>query len=196
MFEAARIDGTSEWQIYKSLVIPLMRPALATVAIFNMIKIWNDFWFPLVFIRTVESRTVALGVLTSVRSVPHGLDSRARRPFTGGRTDVNSLCCSVTGIYQRFDCGCCQGLSFEKNMKRCEWCGTDPLYTAYHDEEWGVPVHDDGLLFEYLCLGGAQAGLSWLDDLEEKNELQKGFSLLRLQAYRQVHRSRSDTIAG
>ena len=62
MFEAANIDGASEWQIYSRIVLPLMRPALATVAIFNMIKIWNDFWFPLVFIRAEESRTVALGV--------------------------------------------------------------------------------------------------------------------------------------
>ncbi|HQV93862.1 MAG TPA: carbohydrate ABC transporter permease [Anaerolineales bacterium] len=62
MFEAAKIDGASEWQIYSRIVLPLMRPALATVAIFNMIKIWNDFWFPLVFIRAEESRTVALGV--------------------------------------------------------------------------------------------------------------------------------------
>jgi raffinose/stachyose/melibiose transport system permease protein len=62
MFDAAKVDGASEWQIYRSLVMPLMRPALATVAIFNMIKIWNDFWFPLVFIRVEEARTVALGV--------------------------------------------------------------------------------------------------------------------------------------
>ncbi len=62
MFEAAKIDGASEWRIYTQIVIPLMRPALATVAIFNMIKIWNDFWFPLVFIRAEKSRTVALGV--------------------------------------------------------------------------------------------------------------------------------------
>lgn len=62
MFEAAKIDGATEWQIYSRIVLPLMRPALATVAIFNMIKIWNDFWFPLVFIRAEESRTVALGV--------------------------------------------------------------------------------------------------------------------------------------
>ncbi len=62
MFEAAKIDGASEWQVYSRIVLPLMRPALATVAIFNMIKIWNDFWFPLVFIRAEESRTVALGV--------------------------------------------------------------------------------------------------------------------------------------
>jgi raffinose/stachyose/melibiose transport system permease protein len=62
MFDAARVDGASEWLIYTSIVLPLLRPALATVAIFNMIKIWNDFWFPLVFIRAEESRTVALGV--------------------------------------------------------------------------------------------------------------------------------------
>jgi len=62
MFEAAKIDGASEWRIYTQIVLPLMRPALATVAIFNMIKIWNDFWFPLVFIRAEQSRTVALGV--------------------------------------------------------------------------------------------------------------------------------------
>ncbi len=62
MFDAARVDGASEWSIYRSIVIPLLRPALATVAIFNMIKIWNDFWFPLVFIRAEQSRTIALGV--------------------------------------------------------------------------------------------------------------------------------------
>ncbi len=62
MFDAARVDGASSWDIYTSIVLPLMRPALATVAIFNMIKIWNDFWFPLVFIRAQQSRTIALGV--------------------------------------------------------------------------------------------------------------------------------------
>ena len=62
MFDAAKVDGASEWQVYSTIVLPLMRPALATVAIFNMIKIWNDFWFPLVFIRSEEARTVALGV--------------------------------------------------------------------------------------------------------------------------------------
>ena len=62
MFDAARVDGASEWNIYAYIVLPLLRPALATVAIFNMIKIWNDFWFPLVFIRAEQSRTIALGV--------------------------------------------------------------------------------------------------------------------------------------
>lgn len=52
---------------------------------------------------------------------------------------------------------------------RCAWCGTDPLYVAYHDTEWGVPVHDDRLLFEFLILEGAQAGLSW-DTILRKRE--------------------------
>ena len=46
------------------------------------------------------------------------------------------------------------------NKNRCPWSGTDPLYVAYHDEEWGVPVHDDRVLFEFLVLAGAQAGLT------------------------------------
>jgi DNA-3-methyladenine glycosylase I len=53
-------------------------------------------------------------------------------------------------------------------IKRCSWCGSDPLYTAYHDEEWGVPLHDDRLLFEMLILEGAQAGLSWLTILKKR----------------------------
>ena len=47
-------------------------------------------------------------------------------------------------------------------VTRCGWCGDDPLYCAYHDEEWGVPVHDDRKLFEFVLLEGAQAGLSWI----------------------------------
>lgn len=49
-----------------------------------------------------------------------------------------------------------------KENKRCEWGNFDPLLTTYHDQEWGVPVHDDRLLFEMLNLECAQAGLSWL----------------------------------
>jgi len=52
--------------------------------------------------------------------------------------------------------------------KRCWWCGEDPLYQAYHDHEWGVPVHDDRDLFEFLCLEGAQAGLSWITILRKR----------------------------
>ncbi|MCF7973582.1 MAG: DNA-3-methyladenine glycosylase I [Phycisphaerae bacterium] len=60
-------------------------------------------------------------------------------------------------------------------MKRCEWCGSDPLYVAYHDEDWGVPVHDDRLLFEFLILEGAQAGLSWLTILKKRENYRKAF---------------------
>jgi DNA-3-methyladenine glycosylase I len=53
-------------------------------------------------------------------------------------------------------------------LTRCAWAGTDPLYVAYHDQEWGVPVHDDRLLFEFLILEGAQAGLSWATILRKR----------------------------
>ncbi len=59
--------------------------------------------------------------------------------------------------------------------RRCEWCGSDPLYVAYHDDEWGVPVHDDRCLFEMLTLEGAQAGLSWLTILKKREGYRKAF---------------------
>lgn len=58
---------------------------------------------------------------------------------------------------------------------RCPWCGTDPLYVAYHDREWGVPVHDDRTWFEFLVLEGAQAGLSWLTILKKRENYRKAF---------------------
>ena len=54
------------------------------------------------------------------------------------------------------------------DVVRCAWCGDDPLYVQYHDEQWGVPVHDDRLLFEMLVLEGAQAGLSWITVLRKR----------------------------
>ena len=59
--------------------------------------------------------------------------------------------------------------------KRCEWCGTDPLYVDYHDNDWGVPVHDDRLLFEMIVLEGAQAGLSWSTVLKKRESYRKAF---------------------
>ncbi|MGH7600758.1 MAG: DNA-3-methyladenine glycosylase I, partial [bacterium] len=59
--------------------------------------------------------------------------------------------------------------------RRCEWCGDDPLYVAYHDDEWGVPVHDDRKLFEMLILEGAQAGLSWSTILKKRENYRKAF---------------------
>ncbi len=61
------------------------------------------------------------------------------------------------------------------NKKRCEWCGTDPLYVKYHDEEWGVPVYDDQLLFAKLILDGAQAGLSWITILRKRENYWTAF---------------------
>ncbi|MBI4242520.1 MAG: DNA-3-methyladenine glycosylase I [Planctomycetes bacterium] len=61
-------------------------------------------------------------------------------------------------------------------MKRCGWAGTDPVYIKYHDEEWGVPVHDDRKLFEFLILEGAQAGLSWITILKRREGYRKAFS--------------------
>ncbi len=58
---------------------------------------------------------------------------------------------------------------------RCVWPGNDPLYCAYHDEEWGVPVHDDRALFEFLTLEGAQAGLSWITILRKRPHYRKVF---------------------
>ena len=52
--------------------------------------------------------------------------------------------------------------------KRCDWCGDDPLYVKYHDEEWGVPVKDDRTLFEFIMLEGAQAGLAWITVLRKR----------------------------
>jgi DNA-3-methyladenine glycosylase I len=62
------------------------------------------------------------------------------------------------------------------NKKRCQWVPLDnPLYVKYHDEEWGVPIHDDRLLFEFLVLEGMQAGLSWLTILRKRENFRTAF---------------------
>src|SRR5512140_1531156 len=63
----------------------------------------------------------------------------------------------------------------QKNAKRCSWTSDDPLMIAYHDEEWGVPLHDDRKLFEFLVLEGAQAGLSWSTVLNKREHYRKAF---------------------
>ncbi|MGD8456383.1 MAG: DNA-3-methyladenine glycosylase I [Anaerolineales bacterium] len=60
-------------------------------------------------------------------------------------------------------------------MKRCAWAGEEPLYVDYHDNQWGVPVHDDQMLFEMLILEGAQAGLSWSTILNKRENYQAAF---------------------
>lgn len=61
------------------------------------------------------------------------------------------------------------------NLLRCEWTGSDPLMVAYHDEEWGVPLHDDQKLFEFLILEGMQAGLSWMTILRKRENFRAAF---------------------
>src|SRR5690554_5802153 len=61
------------------------------------------------------------------------------------------------------------------NKKRCSWCGTDTLYQNYHDTEWGKPVYDDALLFEFLILEGFQAGLSWITILRRREGFRSAF---------------------
>ena len=61
-------------------------------------------------------------------------------------------------------------------VKRCAWVNDDPLYIAYHDEEWGVPAHDDRHLFEMLTLEGAQAGLSWITILRKRASYRRAFA--------------------
>lgn len=61
-------------------------------------------------------------------------------------------------------------------VKRCAWCGTDPLYVKYHDEEWGKPVYDDKVLFEFLLLESAQAGLSWITILRKREGYRAAFA--------------------
>ena len=58
---------------------------------------------------------------------------------------------------------------------RCSWSSTDPLYRKYHDTEWGVPLHNDRRLFEFLILDGAQAGLSWFTILKKRQNYRKAF---------------------
>ena len=64
----------------------------------------------------------------------------------------------------------------KKNIKRCAWAESSPLMAKYHDTEWGVPLHDDKKLFEFLILEGAQAGLSWQTVLNKRENYRKAFS--------------------
>ena len=59
---------------------------------------------------------------------------------------------------------------------RCTWCGDDPLYQQYHDQEWGVPCRDDNKLFEFVLLEGAQAGLSWITILRKRENYRRAFA--------------------
>ena len=81
-----------------------------------------------------------------------------------------------------------------KAKPRCFWCGDDPLYVAYHDEEWGVPVHDDRLLFEQLILEGAQAGLSWITVLKKREHYRKAFANFDVRKVARFDAKKVDTL--
>lgn len=84
-------------------------------------------------------------------------------------------------------------------VKRCDWCTEDPLYVAYHDTEWGVPLHDDRRLFEFLILEGAQAGLSWLTILKKRDQYRRaydGFDPARVARYTRRKQDRLMNDAG
>ena len=72
-------------------------------------------------------------------------------------------------------------LSNMKSLPRCHWVTDDPIYIAYHDDEWGVPVHDDRTLFEMLILEGAQAGLSWITVLKKREKYRELFHQFDIQ---------------
>ncbi|MBL8477054.1 MAG: DNA-3-methyladenine glycosylase I [Methyloversatilis sp.] len=82
---------------------------------------------------------------------------------------------------------------------RCSWCGQDPLYVAYHDTEWGVPVRDEAALFERLILEGAQAGLAWITILRKREGYRRafdGFDAGRIARYGDEDRARLLADAG
>ena len=74
----------------------------------------------------------------------------------------------------------------DTDLRRCQWCGDDPIYVDYHDHEWGVPCYDPLTLFEFLNLEGAQAGLSWITVLKKREHYRKvfdGFDPVKMAEY-------------
>jgi len=80
--------------------------------------------------------------------------------------------------------------------RRCWWCGDDPLYVAYHDDEWGVPVHDDIRLFEKICLEGFQSGLSWLTILRKREHFRRAFAGFEYERVAQFNDSDVERLLG
>jgi len=82
----------------------------------------------------------------------------------------------------------------KENMKRCDWAEGSDLERAYHDEQWGVPVHDDRLLFEMLTLEGAQAGLSWSTILDKREGYRKAFDDFDVQKVAEYSQEKIDAL--
>jgi DNA-3-methyladenine glycosylase I len=83
---------------------------------------------------------------------------------------------------------------FLMNKKRCAWCKNDSLYIAYHDTEWGVPIYDDKLLFEFLILEGMQAGLSWLTILKKRAAFRVAFAHFDAEKIAKFDQQQIDTL--
>ena len=81
-----------------------------------------------------------------------------------------------------------------QKMIRCPWCGDDPLYVKYHDEEWGVPLHDDNKLFEFLILEGFQAGLSWRTVLYKRENFRKAFDEFSAEKIARYNKRKIDSL--
>ena len=79
---------------------------------------------------------------------------------------------------------------------RCGWCGTDPDYVRYHDTEWGVPLHDDRRLFEFLVLESAQAGLSWLTILKKREHYRQAFAGFDIERVARFNRRSIERLLG
>jgi DNA-3-methyladenine glycosylase I len=82
----------------------------------------------------------------------------------------------------------------EDGVPRCAWCGTDPLYTAYHDREWGFPSRDDRHLFEKICLEGFQAGLSWITILRKREAFRRAFADFQMERVARFDRRRVERL--
>ena len=86
-----------------------------------------------------------------------------------------------------------------QSVERCDWCGTDPLYVAYHDREWGVPCRDEERLFEFLILESMQAGLAWITILRKREQFRRafaGFDACRVARFDDADRARLLADAG
>ena len=80
------------------------------------------------------------------------------------------------------------------SKQRCEWCLKDPVYINYHDKEWGKPVHDDKLLFEFLVLESFQAGLSWLTVLKKRENFRKAFANFNAKKVSKFDKNKFDSL--
>jgi len=78
--------------------------------------------------------------------------------------------------------------------KRCTWCGNDPTYTRYHDQEWGIPIYEDRKLFEMLILEGAQAGLSWITVLRKRPHYRKVFDRFSVNKIAQYNQKKINSL--